>query len=125
MQLRWRVFFSCGCVIVVQENRRSTGQSPKSLSNFLLFEVKNAKFSLRFYENCNYSMQVRNESLLSFMHVFIRKGLLMQQIIIILGGCLAQLVEKHRVSYREVAASIPLLVINVNYLTGTLCGVED
>ena len=44
---------------------------------------------------------------------------------IILGGGVALSWLERRVSDRNVVGSMPVLDINANYLTGTLCGVEN
>ena len=44
---------------------------------------------------------------------------------IILSGCVAQLVRAQTYNDRMVAGSMPILGINANYLTSTLCGAED
>ena len=69
-------------------------------------------------------MDAHHERLLSIMYALIRKRLLIQQIMIILGGGVALLVRAPR-SGHKISTSMLVQGINANYLTGTLCGVEN
>ena len=78
----------------------------------------------RFFENCNYFEKVSNKALLSIINALIRKCLLVQQRVMFLGGGEARLVRA-RSYYRKIAGLKPVLGINSNYLTGTLCDVAN
>ena len=67
---------------------------------------------------------MRNKRLLSIMFALVRKCLPIQQIMIILGGSVVQLVRA-RISDHNVAGSMPVLGIKANYLTDILCAVKD
>ena len=84
------------------------------------FEAKISKLLLRFFENFDYFTQLRKERLLFIIYAFIKKCLLIQQIMIILGGCVFQLV-----SGCKVVDSVPVLGINAIYIADTLRGVKD
>ena len=71
MQLRRWMLFEYDCETVIQK-AGVWGQSFQPFSDICYSEVKNAKFSYRFFENYNYFKQVHNKSLLHLLLTYIR-----------------------------------------------------